>query len=458
MNPKYHITNARIVNEGKIFKGEVLITGGKISRILHEHEHFRPYSTEPDIIRIDAQGKILIPGVIDDQVHFRDPGLTQKADIFTESKAAVAGGITSFMDMPNTLPPSLTQDLLEDKYLMASEKSLANFSCYMGTSNDNIEEVLKTDPKTVCGIKIFMGASTGNMLVDNHNTLQKIFEKAPLLIAVHCEDEETIKRNIGYYREKFGDEIPMDYHPKIRSEEACYRSSSLAVNLARQFKTRLHVLHLSTANEMILFDENVPLRDKKITTEVCVHHLLFSEDDYQKLGSRIKWNPAIKSGSDREALWQALLEDRLDVIATDHAPHTIEEKAGNYLNAPSGAPMVQHSLVVMLEFWRQGKIGIEKIVEKMCHAPAQCFEIDKRGYIREGYWADLVLIDPKEMWTVDSSNIHYKCGWSPLEGKTFNSMVTHTFVNGNLVYEAEPEILNANFQEQTKGMRLMFNR
>lgn len=454
----YHITNARVVNEGKIFKGEVLVCGGKISKILHEHEHFRPYTTEQDIVRINARGKYLVPGVIDDQVHFRDPGLTHKGDIFTESKAAVAGGITSYMEMPNTRPPALTQELLEEKFLMASEKSLANFSFYMGTSNDNLDEVLRTDPRRVCGIKVFMGASTGNLLVDDPATLEVIFRDAPTLVAVHCEDEETIKRNTDLFREKYGEDVPVSFHPEIRSDEACYRSSSLAVGLARKHNTRLHVLHLSTANEMVLFEEDIPPGEKRITAEVCVHHLWFTDKDYDRLGTRIKWNPAIKSEADREALWQALGEDRLDVIATDHAPHTLDEKSGTYFEAPSGGPLVQHSLVAMLEMASKRDYPIEEVVRKMCHAPADCFQIENRGYIREGYFADLVLIDPQSEWKVEKENLLYKCGWSPFEGETFNSRVTHTFVNGRLVYDADREILDNTFDDTFRGSRLTFNR
>lgn len=454
----YHITNARIVNEGKIFKGEVLVCGGRISRVLHEHEHFRPYSTEQDIMRVDAKGRYLIPGVIDDQVHFRDPGLTHKADIFTESKAAVAGGVTSYMDMPNTIPPALSRELLEEKYLMASEKSLANFSFYMGTSNENIDEVLQTDPSRVCGIKIFMGASTGNLLVDDPGTLETLFRNARALIAVHCEDEGTIRKNSELYRKKFGEDVPVEMHPRIRSEEACYRSSSLAAGLARKHNTRLHILHLSTANEMVLFEEDVPLREKMITGEVCVHHLWFSEEDYREYGNRIKWNPAIKSAADREALWQALKEDRLDVVATDHAPHTLEEKSNTYFKSPSGGPLVQHSLVAMLEMGKKRDYPIEKVVEKMCHAPADCFGIEDRGYIREGYFADLVIVDPGSEWTVGKKNILYKCGWSPFEGELFHSRITHTFVNGRLVYDPDKELLNDVFDEKIRGQRLTFKR
>ena len=435
-----------------------MIADGRIIKVLHEHEHYRPYDADPDMIRINARGKYLLPGVIDDQVHFREPGLTQKADIHTESKAAVAGGVTSFMDMPNTVPQTLTQETLKEKYRLGAEKSLANYSFYMGASNDNIDEILKTDPSSVCGVKVFMGASTGNMLVDDPGTLKEIFSRSPLLIAVHCEEEEVIRRNEKAFREKYGDDVPVNAHPLIRSEEACYTSSSKAVAMAREYGTRLHVLHLSTAEEMVLFDEEVPLADKKITAEVCVHHLWFSDEDYDRLGTRIKWNPAIKTAADREALWQALLEGRIDVVATDHAPHSMEEKDNSYFKAPSGGPLVQHSLVAMLDKYHEGKISLETVVEKMCHNPAVIFNIEKRGFIREEYYADLVLVDIDEPSTVGPSEILYKCGWSPFEGHTFRSKITHTFVNGNLTYEAIPDLLDGQFAEGSRGMRLTFNR
>jgi dihydroorotase len=447
----YLITNARIINEGKIFLGSVWIKDGIIKGIVDTDVSPGEFGNL-NCQHIDAQGKYLLPGIIDDQVHFRDPGLSAKADIYTESKAAVAGGITSFMEMPNTIPNTLTQELLEEKYKLGAEKSLANYSFYMGASNDNLDEIVKTDPKTVCGIKVFMGASTGNMLVDDPETLKGIFRDAPTLVAVHCEDEDTIKANTKLYREKYGEDIPIELHPEIRSAEACYKSSSFAVGLAKKFGTRLHVLHLTTAREMELFRNDIPLKDKKITSEVCVHHLWFSEEDYKQKGTFIKWNPAVKKASDRAGLWKALLDDRLDVIATDHAPHTLEEKQNSYFKAPSGGPLVQHSLVAMLEAHRQGKISLEKIVEKMCHAPADCFSVDRRGYIRPGYYADLVLVDLDNKWTVEKNNVLYKCGWSPFEGTEFNSRVTHTFVNGHLVYD------NGNFDESQKGQRLTFNR
>ncbi len=384
---------------------------------------------------IDAEGLHLIPGVIDDQVHFREPGLTHKANIYTESKAAIAGGITSFMEMPNTNPQALTQELLEDKYKIAAETSIANYSFFMGASNDNLEEVLKTDPKTVAAIKIFMGSSTGNMLVDNKSVLEEIFSKSSMLIAVHCEDEETIQENTIAAKKEFGEEVPISEHPNIRSAEACYKSSSMAVELAKKHNTRLHVFHLSTEKEIELFENSLPLAEKRITAEVCIHHLWFDESKYAEKGTLIKWNPAVKKESDKNALFQALLDDKLDVIATDHAPHTLGEKSNTYFNAPSGGPLVQHALPVMLAFVNQGKISIEKVVEKMCHNPAICFQVKNRGFIREGYFADLVLVDLDNPWEVAKDNILYKCGWSPFEGETFNAQITHTFVNGHIAYE-----------------------
>lgn len=450
MKKKYQIINANIVNEGEIFAGCVMIDNGIISRV--ERVDFCDTQMYPGYEYIDAGGNFLLPGVIDDQVHFRDPGLTHKAQMKTESRAAVAGGITSFMEMPNTIPNTLTQELLEEKYELAAKKSLANYSFYMGASNDNLEEILKTDPHTVCGIKVFMGASTGNMLVDNADTLEAIFKNAKLLVAVHCEDEPTIQKNVEIYRAKYGEDIPIEKHPEIRSAEACYLSSSFAVDLAKKHNTRLHVLHLSTEKEIELFNNNIPLKDKRITAEVCTHHLWFSEKDYAALGTRIKWNPAIKKESDRKALFQALLDNKLDVVATDHAPHTLEEKQNSYFKAPSGGPLVQHSLVAMLEFYLDGKIGLERVVEKMCHAPAICYQIEKRGYIKEGYHADITIVNTNKRWTVDADNIYYKCKWSPFEGQTFRSKVLHTFVNGHLAY-SENE-----FDESIKGQRLLFNR
>lgn len=458
MSGNYYIYNSNIVNESEIFPGSLIIRDGLIHKVIRPGVTAGLADEIKGMPSLDAGGKFLIPGVIDDQVHFREPGLTHKGDIYTESRAAVAGGVTSFMDMPNTIPQTLTQELLDQKYRLASEKSLANYSFYMGASNDNLDEILKTDPLNVCGLKLFMGASTGNMLVEKPETLEGIFSQVKFLVAVHCEDEATIKANLAHFRELYNDDVPLSVHPLIRSEEACYRSTSLAVQLAEKFGTRLHVLHLSTAHEMNLFRNDIPLADKKITAEVCVHHLWFSDRDYSNFGNRIKWNPAIKTEHDRESLWKALLEDKIDIIATDHAPHTLEEKANKYLTAPSGGPLVQHSLPAMLDFYRQGKISLEKVVEKMCHAPAECFRVDRRGYIREGYWADLALIDPHQPWKVSPSNIFYKCGWSPFEEHTFKSKITHTFVNGNLVYEANPQLLEDHFNESVRGMRLKFNR
>lgn len=452
MNKATLIFNAKIINEGQIFDGNVLVREGYIDEVNSDPDFPKKFDSDNTIKKINAAGKYLIPGVIDDQVHFREPGLTHKADIYTESKAAVAGGITSFMEMPNTIPQTLSQDLLEKKYILGSEKSLANYSFYMGASNDNIDEILKTNPATVCGIKVFMGASTGNMLVDDINTLNKIFSKSKLLVAVHCEDETTISENIKIFREKYGEEVPMDAHPLIRSEKACYKSSNLAVSLARLYNTRLHVLHISTARELELFDNSIPLTRKRITSEVCIHHLWFNNSDYSRLGSWIKWNPAIKTKNDQVELMRGLIDNKIDVAATDHAPHTEEEKSKTYFNTPSGGPLVQHALQAMLDLYHKGLIGLEKIVEKMCHAPAICFQMDKRGFIRPGFWADLVLIDTSNPATVKKENILYKCGWSPFEGHTFKSSVTHTFVSGHLVYE------NGHFDESVKGKRLLFQR
>jgi len=440
------ITNAKIVNEGKQFAGDVLIKGQFIEKI-----GSNLLAEGVDEV-IDANGKLLLPGVIDDQVHFREPGLTHKATIYTEAKAAVAGGITSFMEMPNTVPNALTQELLEDKYQIAKKDSLANYSFFMGASNDNLEEVLKTDPKTVCGVKVFMGSSTGNMLVDEEETLEGLFSQVPMLIATHCEDEDTIRRNTAIYKEKYGDDVPIRCHPEIRSEEACYKSSSLAVSLAKKHGARLHILHISTAKEIDLFDNSKPLVEKKITAEACIHHMWFDDSYYDKKGTLIKWNPAVKTSADRDAILQAVLDDKIDVIATDHAPHTSEEKDNTYFKAPSGGPLVQHSLVAMLELVKQGKITLERMVEKMSHNPAILFEIEKRGYIREGYFADLVLVDPDNPWEVARDNILAKCGWSPFEGQKFNAKVTHTFVSGHLAYK------EGAFDESKKGERLSFDR
>lgn len=443
------IENAKIVNEGRIFTGSVLIDGKFISKIV-EGEFKLEENLEP-INRINASGKILIPGVIDDQVHFREPGLMHKGEIETESKAAVAGGITSFMEMPNTNPQAVTQQILEAKYSRAAEVSPANYSFYMGATNDNLEDVLKTDGSNVCGIKVFMGSSTGNMLVDNEVALTELFRNTKLLVATHCEDEPTIIRNIAIYREKYGDFVPISAHPKIRSSEACLKSSSKAVELAAKHGTRLHVLHLSTADEMKLFSSG-KVSDKMITAEVCVHHLWFDDRDYIVHGNRIKWNPSIKSAADRAALWDALRSDKIDVVATDHAPHTLQEKEHSYFKAPSGGPLVQHALVAMLEQSKKGLITIEKVIEKMCHAPADLFKIDRRGYIREGYYADLVIVDPAFSWIVTPENILYKCGWSPFEGMEFSNTVSKTFVNGELVY-TDGSIVKGKI-----GMRLKFNR
>ncbi len=441
------LKNSNIVNEGKIINGDILIKGERISQI--GNFHYTPSSTDTVI---DLEGKYIFPGIIDDQVHFRDPGLTYKADIHSESRAAIAGGITSYMDMPNNIPAILTQELLEKKYQDAATKSMANYSFYMGASNNNLKEVLKTNPRNVCGIKVFMGSSTGNMLVDNEATLEGIFSKAPCLVATHCEDETTIKKNIKDYKAKYGYEMSIDKHPKIRSADACYLSSSLAVRLAKKHNTRLHVLHLTTAKEMELFDNTIDLKDKRITAEVCVHHLVFNDTDYSKYGTKIKWNPAIKSENDRKALIKALKENKIDVVATDHAPHTEEEKNNNYFNAPSGGPLVQHSLPTMLEFYHQGEMTLEQIVEKMSHAVADCFQISERGYIKEGYYADLVVVDLHNEWTVNKDNILYKVGWSPFEGRKFKSKILKTIINGKIVFN------EGNFNEDYRGKRLLFNR
>ncbi len=439
------IKNATIVNEGQVYESDVLIENQRIKEISSK------ITTEVKHI-INAKGLHLIPGIIDDQVHFREPGLSHKGTIYTESKAAVSGGITSFMEMPNTNPQVLTQKLLEDKYQIASKTSIANYSFFMGASNDNLEEVLKTNPKNVGAIKIFMGSSTGNMLVDNKDVLEKIFLESPMLIAVHCEDEKIIQNNITAAKEIYGENIPISEHPKIRSEEACYKSSSMAIKLAKKHNTRLHIFHVSTEKEIGLFENQTPLNKKRITSEVCIHHLWFDERDYQKKGTLIKWNPAVKKESDKNALFQALLDDKIDVIATDHAPHTLKEKTSSYLNAPSGGPLVQHALPAMLEFYKNGRISIEKIVQKMCHNPAICFKVENRGFIREGYFADLVLVDLNSSWKVNKNNLLYKCGWSPFESEIFRSKITHTLVNGHIAYE------NGAFNEDRNGMRLTFNR
>lgn len=440
------IQKAKIVNENTIFQGDVLIENDTIIRI---ESVISPENVDKVI---NAEGKYLLPGVIDDQVHFREPGLTHKATIESESRAAIAGGVTSFIDQPNTVPNTVTQTLLEEKYQRAKGVSFANYSFSMGGTNDNLEEVLKTNPREVAAVKLFLGSSTGNMLVDNPETLEKIFSKVKMPICVHCEDEAIIKKNTADYIEKHGDDIPVKFHHLIRSEEACYISSSKAVELAEKTGARLHIYHLSTAKETALFRNDIPLKDKKITAEVCVHHLWFTNEDYDTKGGLIKWNPAVKTQKDKDGLWKALLDDRIDVIATDHAPHTMAEKQNPYTQCPSGAPLVQHSLLVMLETHRQGKISMEKIVEKMCHNPAILFNIEKRGFIKEGYKADLVLVDLEQEHTVNKDNILYQCGWSPLEGEVFHSKVTHTFVNGHLAYE------NGHFSNERKGERLLFER
>ncbi len=440
------ITNAKLVNEGNVIEGDVLIRGTRIEKIGKE------LSAGNATTVIDAGGNFLLPGAIDDQVHFREPGLTHKATIYTESKAAVAGGVTSFMEMPNTVPPVFTQALLEDKYQIASSTSLANYSFFMGAGNDNLEEVLKTDITKVCGLKIFMGSSTGNLLVDSPAVLENLFSKFPSLIATHCEDEATILKNTAEYKTKYGDEMQVNYHPLIRSEEACFKSSSFAIDLAKKHGTRLHILHISTARETHQFNNTIPLEKKKITAEACIHHLWFNDADYDRLGMLIKWNPAIKTVADQQEILRAVLDDRIDVIATDHAPHTLEEKKNNYFQAPSGGPLIQHSLVAMMEFYHQKKISLEKIVQKMAHNPAILFQIEKRGFIREEYFADLVLVNPNQTWQVKKTNVLAKCGWSPFEGTTFQSSVTHTWVSGHLAYKL------GQFDESKKGNRLTFSR
>ena len=444
---KVLIKNAQIVNEGIITEADVFIENDLIVEIAYSIS-----AKTGDTQIIEANGKYLIPGMIDDQVHFREPGLTHKATIATESKAAVAGGITSFIEMPNTVPQATTIEKLEEKFLIAKKTSWANYSFMFGGTNDNLEEILKVDEHKVAGLKLFLGSSTGNMLVDNPKVLEEIFSKTNLLISVHCEDEKTIKDNLEKYLKEHGDDIPIEMHPKIRSAEACYLSSSKAIELAKKTGARLHVFHLSTEKETNLFSNKKPLAEKKITAEVCVHHLWFTEEDYKTKGTKIKWNPAIKSQKDKDGLWKALLDDRLDVIATDHAPHTLEEKNNSYNKAPSGGPMVQHALVALLEMHHKGKISLEKIVEKACHNPAILFQIKDRGFIREGYKADLVLVDLISPWTVNKENILYKCGWSPFEGTTFKSRVSHTFVNGILTYH------NLKFPNKSVPQRLTFNR
>lgn len=436
-----------IVNEGIQFCSDILLKNGRIEKIAPS------ISVNYAVQEINLEGKWILPGCIDDQVHFREPGLTHKANIFTESRAAVAGGITSYMEMPNTVPNALTQQLLEDKYQIASHNSIANYSFFMGASNDNIEEVLRTNEREVCGVKIFMGSSTGNMLVDNETTLNNLFSKVPpILIATHCEDESTIQKNIEIFKAKYGENVPVEFHPLIRSAEACYISSSLAVSLAKKHGTRLHILHISTEKEIALFDNSIPLEQKLITAEACVHHLWFSEKDYATKGNYIKWNPAVKLESDREAIWEAVLEDKIDVIATDHAPHTIEEKSNSYFKAPSGGPLVQDALLAMLEKSKEGKITLEKVVEKMAHAPAKLFKIEDRGFIREGYYADIVSIDRNKTTRVKKGTILSKCNWSPFEGVEFSHSIDKTFVNGNIVYS------DGKIEENGIGKRLLFSR
>ncbi len=451
---KYLIKDIQIVNEGKTFVADVLINDGYISKIAPN------ISINEKVIEINGNGKFLLPGAIDDQVHFREPGLTHKATIYTESKAAVAGGVTSFMEMPNTVPPAFTHELLEDKYSIAANSSLANYSFYMGTSNANVEEVLKTNDKRkeVCGVKIFLGSSTGNLLVDNPVSLEKIFSELDVLIATHCEDENIIKQNLERLKKDKQLLEPAD-HPIIRDAEACFNSSLKAIHLAMKYNTRLHILHITTAKELQLFSNMLPLREKRITAEVCIHHLHFTSDDYAHLRNLIKCNPAIKAPFNKEELWKALLDDRLDVIATDHAPHTWAEKNEPYEKAHAGLSLVQHPLLLMLHYVKQGKISLEKLVEKMSHAVADCFQIEKRGYIKEGYHADLVIVDMNVSTKVTKENILYKCGWSPLEGFEFPATITHTFVNGNLVYSTEPDNYGKPvWNESNKGMRLSFDR
>lgn len=440
------ILNAKVVDSNAVKEQDIYIKGPWIEQIAGD------LSKHPADRIIDAGGKYLLPGVIDDQVHFREPGLTHKGDIFSESRAAVAGGITSFMEMPNTNPQTLTQELLEQKYAIAAKNSLANYSFYMGASNDNLDEVLKTDKANVCGIKVFMGSSTGNMLVDNEKTLENLFSKAEMLIATHCEDEATIRRNIEEYKARFGEDVPVKYHPLIRSAEACYKSSSMATELAKKHGARLHILHISTARETELFRNDIPLAEKKITAEACIHHLWFDDSAYETKGNFIKWNPAVKTKEDRDAIRKAVKDGRIDVLATDHAPHTLEEKENSYFKAPSGGPLVQHSLVAALELHKQGVFSIEEVVQKMCHNPAILFNIQKRGFIKEGYYADLVLADLSHPWEVSRQNILYKCGWSPFEGQTFQSLITHTFVSGHLAWD------NGRFNEEKSGQRLQFDR
>ncbi len=439
------IKNARIVNEGRITEGDLQIEGERISRI-------GPSLSSPTARVIDIDGKYLLPGIIDDQVHFREPGLTHKGDIYSESRAALAGGITTYMEQPNTVPQTTTIEKLEEKFQMGARSSFANYSFLFGGTNDNLEELKKLDRNACSGVKLFLGSSTGNMLVDDEVVLEQIFRNTEMVISAHCEDESTIRHNLEMFRAKYGDDIPIKCHPLIRSEEACYLSSSKAVALAKKTGARLHVFHLSTGKEMDLFTNAIPLEKKKITAEVCLHHLWFSDEDYETRGTHIKWNPAVKKASDRKALWEALLDGRIDVIATDHAPHTLEEKDQTYVKAPSGGPLVQHLLPAMMEKVLDGKIPLEMMVTKMCHNPAILFQIQDRGYLREGYFADLTVVDPDDPWKVKKGNILYKCRWSPFEGTGFRSRITHTFVNGHLAYD------NGTISEERKAKRLTFNR
>lgn len=442
------IKNAAIVNEGKTFLGDLLIEDELITSIVSPGK----INVNPETKIIDASGLLLLPGVIDDQVHFREPGLTHKGDISSESRSAVAGGVTSFMDMPNTNPQTVTIDLLNEKYNIGSENSFTNYSFYLGATNTNIDEVLKVDHEQVCGIKLFMGSSTGNMLVDNENALKELFAKTSLPITAHCEDEPIIRSNMEIYRKKYGEDVPVKMHPLIRSREACFKSSSHAVNLAKEYNTRLHILHLSTSDELKLFKNDLPLNEKRITGEVCVHHLWFEESSYETLGNLIKWNPAIKTQFDRDALINGVNNNLIDIIATDHAPHTLTEKNNTYFKSPSGGPLIQHSLNIMLELWHRKIFSLEKIVEMMCHNPAILFNIRKRGFIRKGYKADLVLVDPSSSWSVSKNNILFKCGWSPFEGVTFHTKVVQTIINGTIVYD------NGIIKEDYRGQRLMFDR
>jgi dihydroorotase len=441
------ITHGTIVNEGISFKGDILILDDKIA-VMGTVE---PAIIPPGSKKIDAAGCYILPGLIDDQVHFREPGLTHKADILSETRAAAAGGITSFMDMPNTIPQTVSLELLEEKYKIGNDRSMINYSFYLGGTNTNLSDLLGADPSNTCGIKLFLGSSTGNMLVNDEKVLREIFSRSQMLIALHCEDEPTVRRNSEIYREKYGEDVPVKFHPMIRSREACFITSSMAVNLAKEYNTRINILHLSTADEMKLFSNTLPVGEKRITGEVCVHHLLFEEADYDLLGNLIKWNPAIKTKYDRDALINGVSNDLIDIIATDHAPHTFEEKSSSYFKAPSGGPLVQHSLIAMLELWHNGVIPIAKIVEKMCHNPALIYRVKDRGFIREGYKADICIVNPNDPWSVSKGNIMYKCGWSPFEGRTFRSRVKQTIVNGHIVYD------NGITDELYRGERLLFN-